>query len=247
MFGFLKKKKLKLICFDIDNTLVSYGMAESEAEAHISELLTKSTGKNVSDILRTFNSVKNACLHHDMDPKSFSRKLWIEKTMKLLDVKLSNLNKCIDTGRLEKAYWDYLIPRMKLFPNTLHVLESLKSSGKYTIACLTDSDGEKEIKIRRLKNLGIERYFDYIITTDDTGMNKPSIGNWEYILKASGYKGSECMMIGDHPDVDLINAKKLGFITVWTKEHIPVAAHFNYVDHEITDIGEILDIVNKYG
>ncbi len=245
MFTFLKKKRLKLICFDIDNTLVDYGMAESEAEAHISKMLSKSTGKNVMDILRTFNGIKNACLHHDMDPKSFSRRLWVEKTLKLLDVK-SDIKKSIDTGKIEKAYWDYLVPRMRLFPNTLHVLESLKSSGNYRIACLTDSDGDKEIKIRRLKHLGIEKYFDYIITTDDTGKNKPSIENWEYLLKMSGMKGSQCMMVGDHPEVDLVNAKKLGFVTVWTKEHIPVDAHMRYIDYEINDIGEILEIIKKY-
>lgn len=245
MFAFLKNKRLKLICFDIDNTLVDYGMAESEAEAHISKMLSKSTGKNVMDILHTFNGIKNSYLHHDMDPKSFSRRLWVEKTLELLDVN-SNVKKRIDAANIEKVYWDYLIPRMKLFSNTLNVLESLKTSGKYKIACLTDSDGEKEIKIRRLKHLGIEKYFDYIITTDDTGKNKPSIENWEYLLKLSGLKGSECMMVGDHPEVDLVNAKKLGFITVWTKEHIPVDVNMKYVDYEIKDIGEVLDIVKKY-
>lgn len=241
MFEFLKKKKLKLICFDIDNTLVDYGMAESEAEAHISSILAKSTGKDVMEILRAFNSIKNACLHHDMDPKSFSRKLWVEKALSIMNIK-----KKIDTAKIEKEYWNYLIPRMKLFPNTLHVLESLMISGKYKIACLTDSDGEKEIKIRRLKYLGIEKYFDYTVTTDDTGVNKPSIENWEYLLNISGLKGDECIMVGDHPEVDLVNAKKLGFITVWTKEKIPVDIHVKYVDYEINEIGEILDILKKY-
>lgn len=250
MIGFLNNKKnnkkLKLICFDIDNTLVDYGTAESEAEVHISEILSKSTGKNIMDILRAFNKIKNKYLHHDMDPKSFSRKLWIEKTLVLLDLKLSNLNKPVNTEMLEKEYWDYLIPRMKLFPNSLHVLEFLKNSGNYKIACLTDSDGNKEIKVRRLKNLDIDKYFDYIITTDDTGMNKPSIENWKYLLKLSGLKGEECMMVGDHPEVDLENAKKLGFITVWTKEHISVDVNIKYVDYEIKDIIEVLDIVKKY-
>lgn len=241
MFKFLKKKKLKLICFDIDNTLVDYGMAESEAEAHISELIAKATGKKTIDVLRAFNDVKNMYMHHDMDPKSFSRKLWVEKTLSIMNIK-----KKIDMARIEEAYWNHLIPRMKLFPNSLHVLESLKSSGKYKIACLTDSDGDKKIKIRRLKHLGIEKYFDYTITTDDTGVNKPSIENWEYLLNISGLKGDECIMVGDHPEIDLVNAKKLGFITIWTKEHIPVDMHVKYVDYEINDIGEMLDILKKY-
>ncbi len=241
MLNLFRKNKLRLVCFDIDNTLFDYGMAEAESDAHICEVLSKKTGKNVMDVVRAFHEVKNSHMHHDFDPKKFSRQLWFEETLHRLNVK-----KTLDTQKLEKYYWDYLIPRMKLFPNTIKVLESLKHSGKYKIACLTDSDGDRNIKVARLKHFDVEKYFDHIITTDDTGRNKPSIENWEYLLKMSGMKGNECMMVGDHPEVDLISAKKMGFVTVWTKEHIPVEAHFKYVDYEITDIGEILNIVKKH-
>lgn len=241
MLKFFRKNKLKLICFDIDNTLFDYGMAEAESDAHICEVLSKKTGKKTIDVIRAFHEVKNSHMHHDLDPKKFSRQLWFEETLHKLDVK-----KKFDTQKLEKYYWDYLIPRMKLFPNTIKVLESLKDSGKYKIACLTDSDGDRSIKVARLKYFDVEKYFDYIITTDDTGRNKPSIENWDYLLKMSGMNGKECMMVGDHPEVDLVNAKKSGFVTVWTKEYISVGVHFRYVDYEIRDIGEILDIVKKH-
>ena len=195
----------------------------------------------MADLLRAFNGIKNKYLHNNLDPNNYSRQLWYEETLQRLDVK-----KNFDCKKLEDEYWDYLIPRMKLFPNAINVLESLKNSRKYKIACLTDSDGDKDIKIRRLKYFDIEKYFDYIITTDDTGKNKPSIENWEYLIKVSGVNGNECVMIGDHPDMDLLNAKKLGFLTVWTKEHIPVDLYFRYVDYEIKDIGEVIDILKKY-
>jgi putative hydrolase of the HAD superfamily len=208
-------------------------------------VLSKKTHKKVIDVVRAYNEVKNSHMHHDLDPKKFSRRLWFEETLHRLDVK-NGLKKKIDLQKLEKYYWDYLIPRMKLFPNTIKVLESLKNSGKYKIACLTDSDGDRNIKVARLKYFDVEKYFDYIITTDDTGKNKPSIENWEYLIKISGIPGRECMMIGDHPEVDLINAKKMGLVTVWTKEHIPVEVHFKYVDYEIKDIGELLSILKEY-
>lgn len=245
MFKFFHRRKLKLICFDIDNTLFDYGMAEAESDAHICEVLSKKLRAKTMDVVRAFHEVKNSHMHHDLDPKKFSRQLWFEETLHRLDVK-NDLKKKIDTTGLEKYYWDYLIPKMKLFPNTIKVLESLKNSGRFKIACLTDSDGDRNIKVARLKHFDIEKYFDYIITTDDTGKNKPSIENWEYLLKLSGMNGKECLMVGDHPEVDLINAKKSEFMTVWTKEHIPVSVHFKYVDYEITDIGEILEIIKKY-
>ncbi|GIU69975.1 MAG: 2-haloalkanoic acid dehalogenase [Candidatus Woesearchaeota archaeon] len=236
------KKRLKLICFDIDNTLINYGTAESDAEVHISELLSKKLRVKTIDVLRAFTKIKNRFMHKDTDPKSCSRKMWVEKTLELLNVK-EELKKKINTAFIEKEYWDYLINHSSLFPNTLKVLDFLKSSGKYKIACLTDSDGDKEIKLKRLKHFNIYEYFDYIITTDDTGKNKPSIENWDYVLRISGLKGSECMMVGDHPEIDLINAKAKGFTTVWTKEYIKSDSHFKYVDYEINEIGELLKII----
>jgi putative hydrolase of the HAD superfamily len=97
----------------------------------------------------------------------------------------------------------------------------------------------------RIKALDLEKYFDYIITTDDTSKNKPSVENWEYLLKLSGLRGEDCMMVGDHPEVDLISAKKLGFLTVWNKEHINNDQHYRFVDYEISEIGQLLAILKK--
>ncbi|MGV8151074.1 MAG: HAD family hydrolase [Candidatus Woesearchaeota archaeon] len=228
-----------MICFDLDNTLCNYGSAEAEAEAHIASILSKEVHKREIDILRAFTLVKNKYLHHDINPDNFSRALWVEEALKNIGVKIR-----FDSKKIEQEYWNYLTPRMKLFANTLSTLDKLKK--RYKLACITDSDGNRGIKMSRIKYLGLEKYFDYIITTDDTCENKPSIKNWEYLLEISRTKGEECMMIGDHPDVDLFNAKKLGFTTVWTKEYLGSDIHFRYVDHEIRDIAELLEIVEKY-
>lgn len=230
------KKKIKLICFDLDNTLCDYGTAEAETEAYIAQLIAdKIEAKSPIDVLRAFNAVKASHMHHDEDPLKFSRALWLEETVRKLGSK-----KKIDYARLETLYWDHLAMRAVLFSNSKDTLDSLKR--RFKLALLTDSDGRREIKINRLKALGIDSYFDYIITTDDTGKNKPCKENWEYLLKVSGLEGKQCMMVGDHPDVDLIAAKSLGFTTVWTKQHLPSDVHFQYVDYEIKDIGEILKI-----
>ena len=40
----MRRRNLRLICFDLDNTLYDYGMAEAEAEAHIAGIIAKSIG-----------------------------------------------------------------------------------------------------------------------------------------------------------------------------------------------------------
>lgn len=239
---FWNYRKIRIVCFDLDNTLYDYGIAEAEAEAHIASIIArKIKGMTPRSILATFSQIKKNHMHHDIEPGMFSRRLWFSELLRKTGFKedIESMSRSY-----EREYWSFLVPRIKLFPKTIETLEFLKR--RYKIACITDSDGEKSIKLGRINTLGLDKYFDYIITTDDTGKNKPSIENWEYLLKISGMKAEECMMVGDHPEVDLVNAKKLGFITVWTKEHIFTDIHLRYVDYEIKQIGDILEILRKH-
>jgi len=278
MFSWFKKKSIKdikLICFDIDNTLCDFATAETLAEALIMEMISKDIQKlqsknlmNVKniknkknkkerkvlrsysafDIMKIFNDVKTYHMHNGTTPERYSRLLWFKETLERVDVEINlgvNLNRIISHVKsYEEKYWDSMIKNIKNYPNTVTALTYLKSKG-LKLATITDSDGRKDIKMIRLKHMGLDKYFDYIITTDDTGFTKPAEINWINLLKISELKASQCVMVGDHPEIDLITAKKLGFITVWTKQNINTDLHQNYVDYEIHDIKEIIDIVKK--
>jgi putative hydrolase of the HAD superfamily len=268
MFSWFKRgKDIKLICFDMDNTLCDFATAETETEAYMAELISrdikklqsKMTSKNKKHgtlknpcspftILRFFNDVKKEHLYKDLAPMTYSRMIWFKKTLErlgeelALGVSLSNM--IMNATFYEKEYWVQINKRLKNYPSTLSTLGSLKSSG-LKLATITDSDGLAGMKDYRIKLLGLDKYFDYIITGDNIGLNKPAVENWNKLLSLSGLKGKQCIMVGDHPDVDLLTAKKLGFITVWTKENLNIDLNYDYVDYEIRDIKETLDILNK--
>ena len=271
MFGIsklFKKRKIRVICFDLDNTLCNSGDAEAETEAHISEeiyyilkkvstkkSLQKKHGKKIKlhdnnakpiDILRLFNEIKEFHLNSDIEPNGFSRELWISELLERLAVNINKTDLHTYAKKLENEYWKFFTPRIKLFPQTLNVLKQLKEVGKYTLVMLTNSDGGREFKLGRIRALSLESYFDKIIISNDTSLNKPAIENFEYVINELDVSADECIMIGDHPEVDLINAKKLGFVTVWTKEYLKTDIHQNYVDHEVMDIGQIIDVLKKY-
>jgi HAD superfamily hydrolase (TIGR01509 family) len=266
------KKSIKLICFDVDNTLCDSNSAEAETESIMMEFLAKkisemqqknnkinsnckSNSKNNNcdvcsafTIMTIFNEFKHSHLHHDLEPEKYSRALWFKETLEKLDETKNlgiSVNKLLlDVDSYEKRYWDNYSRLLKNYPNAIFTLKYLKSMG-FKLAIVSDSDGKKEIKTERLKKLGLDKYFNYIVISDDTGFNKPDIRNWESVLKISGFSSKECVMIGDHPDVDLVNAKKLGFVTIWTKEGLNTTLHHKYVDYEIRDIKDTIDILSK--
>ncbi len=258
------KKEIKLICFDLDNTLCDSNSAEVETESIMVQFLEKEIHKmqlkngaklakdcdvcSAFTIMKVFNEIKNYYLHNSFEPGKYSRSLWFSETLEKLDETKNlgiSVNKLIlNSDSYEKKYWNNYSKLLKNYPSTVLVLESLKSSG-FKLALVTDSDGKRDIKMMRLKNLGLEQYFDYIVTSDDVGFNKPDPRNWEEVLKLSGFNAKQGIMIGDHPDVDLVSAKVLGFITIWTKQSLNNDVHHKYVDYEIKDINEVLDIVRK--
>jgi putative hydrolase of the HAD superfamily len=264
MFSWFRKGiEIKLVCFDIDNTICDFASAERETEAYMAELLLRDIKKLQSKIkkrniiknscsaftiLKFFNEVKKNHLYHDVKPETYSRRVWFRETIERLDESMTlgmNINVLIEKAEFyEKKYWENIDLKSKNYPNALSTLGSLKSIG-LKLATITDSDGKAGMKDHRMKMLGLESYFDYIITGDDVGVNKPAVENWNTLLELSGLKGKQCIMVGDHPEVDLITAKKLGFITVWTKQNLNTDLHQKYVDYEIHDIIEIIDVVKK--
>jgi len=264
MFSWLRRgREIKLVCFDIDNTLCDFASAERETEAYIAELLSKEIKKLQSKIkkrnvlknscsaftiLQFFNEVKKQHLYHDLEPEGYSRMLWFKEILERIEESMAlgvSLSSMINNTKVyEKKYWDCINARLKNYPNTIAALDSLKSK-RIKLATISDSDGILGMKTYRMKILGLDKYFDYIITGDDVGINKPAAENWNKLLQLSGLKAKQCMMVGDHPEVDLITAKKLHFITVWSKENLNSDLHQNYVDYEIRDIKEVVGILEK--
>lgn len=257
------RKNIKLICFDIDNTLCDFASAEAVAEAHMSEVISNDIHRLQSKVkkrnsiknscsaftvLKTFTEVKTYHLYHDFEPGKYSRMLWFRETIERIDDSMAlgiDANKLImNAEAYEKKYWTEINKKLKNYSNTIQTLDILKFRG-FRLATIADSDGRKGFKEGRIKNLGLDKYLDYVITGDDIGLNKPAVENWNKLLEMSGLKAKECMMVGDHPDIDLATAKKLGFTTVWTKEHLNNDLHQNYIDYEIKDIKDILDIIEK--
>ena len=262
MFNWFKKE-VKLVCFDIDNTLCDFASAEIETEACVAELISKDIKKlqlkikkrnvvkntcSAFTILKVFSEVKRLHLFRDCEPATYSRMIWFKETLERLDDTMDlgiSINSLIlNAESYEIKYWITINKLLKNYPTAVSTLENLKSKG-LKLATITDSDGKRGIKDGRMKLLGLDRYFDYIITGDETGFNKPAIENWNKLLELSKLKGKQCVMVGDHPDVDLMTAKKLGLITVWTKQSLNMDLHQNYVDYEIHDIGEIIGLVEK--
>ena len=87
-------------------------------------------------------------------------------------------------------------------------------------------NGVKANLERTSKGLGIAGVFEEIVTSEVVGANKPDPAGYLYIMKKTGLKPEEHLMVGDREVVDLAPAKKLAMQTclvTWGKgfEELP--------------------------
>jgi putative hydrolase of the HAD superfamily len=132
-------------------------------------------------------------------------------------------------------------------PSAERVLKELSKSFRLGVVSNTTTWKEEDIR-DALRQMGLEEYFDAVITSVDIDSPKPEPGIFREIMRRLGVRAEECMMVGDRRDADILGGNRLGMTTV----HIVRDAdspHFvdelEKADHAIGSLREILDLVRR--
>jgi len=115
-----------------------------------------------------------------------------------------NLYKCISIYRKHN-------PKINLYPEAVNCLNELKDYIKYLI-----TDGNIIVQRQKIKALNIKNNFKKTIPTYQYGLkySKPSTLCFEKIMNWEKCDPSNMIYIGDNPNKDFVNIKKLGIKTI---------------------------------
>ncbi len=106
--------------------------------------------------------------------------------------------------RREKAsargLWHRLEPGLRL------VLSELRHRG-YRLGVVSNSDGRLRDKFNELQ---LTQYFDFILDSDEVGIEKPDVRLFHLGLQRSGLAAEEALYIGDLYTVDVLAARRAG-------------------------------------
>lgn len=116
-------------------------------------------------------------------------------------------------------------PAINMAAETVALLDYLKAH--YKLAVITDG----YLPAQRLKaeSLGLERWFDCIVFTEELGREnwKPSPAAYELVAREKGAAHSECVYVADNPAKDFLAPNRLGWQTIMLERagsvHSPVA------------------------
>ena len=229
-------KRYKHLFFDIDRTLWDY---ETNAREALREMHEKRELNNHSikfdDFVREFtryNELLWAKFRHGQIKKPALRDRRFYLTLKKLGVENNDLALLLSADYIE------LSPNQtNLFPEVIETLEYLKP--KYHLHIITN--GFNEVQFKKLRNCGIEHFFEKIVTSDNAQSQKPNMKIFEYALTSVNAKKIDSLMIGDDWDLDIMGAKSYGFDQVYFNPFLNKQE--SKATFEIADIGDLRAIL----
>jgi len=230
-------KKYKHIFFDLDRTLWDFDRNAHEAyrEIYKKHSLHK---KGV----RSFDAFTESYLRHNAELWALYVEGKIEKsylTSRRFEVTLLDFG-IDDPGLAKKIGIDYITispQKTNLFPNSIETLEYLYA--RYPLHIITN--GFEEVQFNKLRNSGLEKYFDKVITSEAAGCKKPDTCIFNFALEKTSAFPEESLMIGDDIEVDIIGAQNVGMDTVFFNPNRVV--HNGGVQHEIFDLIELKKLI----
>lgn len=159
------------------------------------------------------------------------RRMW--RTM--LDFKIANEALA---RKLSESFLLLLPTKKEVFPHTFELLKYL--SGKnYALHLITN--GFEKTQWSKLRSSGLHPYFTHVITSERSNSLKPKKEIFDYALNLAKADVTECIMIGDNLDADIMGAKNAGMDCVFVN-HIN-AAESNLPTYTITHLQQLENIL----
>ncbi|WP_064966029.1 YjjG family noncanonical pyrimidine nucleotidase [Tenacibaculum ovolyticum] len=112
--------------------------------------------------------------------------------------------------KISEDYIKYLPKYNYLFEGAIEVLGYLKE--KYQLHIITN--GFEEVQKLKIKNSGIDTYFNEIITSESLGSKKPNPEIFEFALMKAKAIPQNSIMIGDSYEADIIGALNANMLAI---------------------------------
>lgn len=232
------------ILFDTDNTLYPYDPAHEAAQRAVREKVIATFSIKPEEFDRAFDEARRQVktrLKHTAS--SHSRLLYLQRMLEIMGLG-SQVLLALD---FEQTYWRTFLSHAQLFDEVKELLDDIRLLGIPT-AIVTDLTAQ--IQFRKVVYFGLDHYFDYIVTSEEAGFDKPHAAPFQIALEKMQPKGNCIWMIGDNPVNDIrgarekINAITLQKIhegvTIGTTENTPDAAF-----HEFSELRHLISTLEN--
>lgn len=228
---------LKVVCFDLDDTICDLGEGHQKAKLIIIDKLSSESKKPRDAVARAYDVEWAVIKQNYME--------MVSDGLDEQDIREKLINSILDVIGLEANAREYArlfgsetLKELNIFPDARAVMDTLGK--KYRLTMITN--GASIWQRAKIEKLDIQDYFEEIIVSGELGHHKPSKKVFEEMTRRTQIDESEIIYIGNNYLKDVVGAKESGWKSVWVKrddeerdESVP--------DYVISELSELLDFL----
>jgi len=204
---------IKAVIFDYIGTLVNcrgYNMADSEDNLHRA-LVAEGFNLKKATFLDAYNvsHQKYRKVRYEQH-REVTNAVWVSEALCALGYKVSP-NDARVKAALNVFFQDF-IDTLELREGAKKVLQQTRA--QYKLGLISNFTHAPVIH-KSLRKVGIDRYFNAIVISEDLGWRKPSPMIFESTLRRLKVTAAEAVFVGDSPLEDIKGAKEAGIRTVF--------------------------------
>jgi len=222
---------IRAVIFDLDNTLVDFMSMKSRAiDAAVQAMIDAGLNLSVEEVKERIDAIYS------------ERGIEFQN---VFDQLLYDVFNKVDYKILSAGIIAYRRAREAALVPYPHVYMTLMELLKRGMRLAVVSDAPAREAWLRLCYLNLHQMFDAVVTFEDTGERKPNPGPFRKALELLDVHAKEALMVGDWAERDMVGAGNLGMKTVFARYGDTFGTIETHADYEISDVKEILAIVEK--
>ena len=198
-------KRMGIILFDLDDTILDFRTAERNAISSTFEKLGIDSSERT---LRRYSEINISCWHKLERGEMTRAEVLISRFEKLF----SELGIERSAYEAQSLYEQFLGNGHYFVPGAPELLETLY--GKYELYII--SNGVAATQKKRIASAGIAKYFNDIFISEHIGFNKPSKEFFEACFsRIPRFRREDALIVGDSLSADIRGGVNSGVATCW--------------------------------
>ena len=232
------------ILFDLDDTIIQSYAKPDEAWQRLLQRFGDELADEPDMMVRIRRAIMEEARTFWGDPVNAARwRLDIAAARRLVvRGAFARLHKPNDglADRIGDAFTEMRRQEYKLFPDAHGTIDRLRAAG-VRLALVTN--GPADTQRAKVARFDLERRFDHIQIEGEFGKGKPEPEVYAHVMNRLRVQASECWMIGDNVEWEVVAPQRLGMRGIWYDPHgigLPSDSTVR-PDRIIARLGEILE------
>lgn len=190
------------VLLDLDNTFYAYDPAHQAGMAAVEEFVATALNLKPSDFRNCFGDARQEIKNRlGRTASSHNRLLYFQRTIE----RAGFSSQPMIAMQMDQAYWRAFLGKATLFEEAVEFLDDLRIAG---IPAVIVTDLVAHIQFRKIIHFGLDRFVDWIVTSEEAGTDKPSPTNFELALAKLGGVEGPVWMVGEEPNSDIFGARR---------------------------------------